>query len=87
MENKEFNRDFERRRKEHLVSKITNELKNLDIAELENINFTIEKRKYFVGFDSMGIEIYCYPQPGSIYPGIPLANGGYPPNPLSMGQR
>lgn len=84
MGNEEFNKDFERRRKEYLTTKISSELKNLDIKELENINFIIEKRKHFVGFDSIGREIYSYPQPGPNYPGSPSANEGYPPNPYTM---
>lgn len=80
---KTFEKDFAKRRKDYLIEKLTNDLKTLDIKELENINFIIEKRKRFVGFDAMGREIYNFPQPG---PNFQFSSGDtiYPLNPYTM---
>ena len=80
MGNKTVEKDFTKRRKDYLIEKITNDLKTLDIKELENINSIIEKRKHFVGFDAMGREIYNFPQP-TPNPQFSSGNMMYPPNP------
>lgn len=80
---KEIGEDFTKRRIDYLVETITKSLKTLGQKELEDIHFLIEKRNRFVGFDSMGREIYSYPQP--------IQNSQFdnqlifgPPNPMNM---
>lgn len=63
MANENFIREFNEKRKKYLVEKLTKHLRDLDIKELEDINFIIMKRKYSVGFDNMGRE-FCSQQPG-----------------------